>query len=97
MKLSADPRLPGHMDSELRARLYELWRSFALSINTGSMWDDEGTAIPTSGSFSVGYKRKNSAPSELGSGGSKYLIIGWCCVASGSPGTWTDMRVLTGN
>jgi len=47
--------------------------------------------------YQVGDKVWNVAPLELGSVGSKYLIIGWCCIAAGTPGTWREMRVLTGN
>lgn len=54
------------------------------------------TAAPTTGTWNRGDKVRNSAPSELGSGGSKYVIDGWICTASGSPGTWVQMRSLTG-
>lgn len=46
---------------------------------------------------SQGDIRFNRNPSELGSSGSKYTILGWRCVSSGSPGTWLEMRTLTGN
>lgn len=56
--------------------------------------------VPPSGSiiqYTKGDKIWNSAPAELGTAGSKYIIIGWICVVSGAPGTWLQMRVLTGN
>lgn len=34
---------------------------------------------------------------ELGTAGSKYTLIGWKCIGSGTPGTWVEMRALTGN
>lgn len=37
------------------------------------------------------------APVEAGAGGSKYVRLGWVCVSGGTPGTWKEMRVLTGN
>lgn len=57
------------------------------------------TAAPTgtSQSYAVGDFIRNSSPSELGSVGSKYVLLGWVCVTSGAPGTWRECRVLTGN
>lgn len=54
------------------------------------------TAAPTSGPNQQGDFVRNSAPVELGSASSKYVILGWVCVASGTPGTWVQCRVLTG-
>jgi hypothetical protein len=56
-----------------------------------------GTAAPTTGSYKQGDVIRHSAPSEAGAGGSKYVVIGFVCTASGTPGTWKEMRVLTGN
>lgn len=55
------------------------------------------TSAPTTGTYQKGDWVKNSAPAELGSGGSMYIIFGWVNVASGEPGTWRELRVLTGN
>lgn len=55
------------------------------------------TAAPTTGTWAKGDFIRNSNPSELGSGGSKYIIIGWTCTVSGTPGTWLQNRTLTGN
>lgn len=55
------------------------------------------TAAPTTGTWGVGDFVKNSAVTELGSGGSKYMIIGWTCTVAGTPGTWLENRTLTGN
>lgn len=55
------------------------------------------TAAPTTGSFKKGHFLKNSAPTESGTAGSKYVLLGWVCVTSGTPGTWRECRVLTGN
>lgn len=55
------------------------------------------TAAPTSGDWMQGDSVRNSAPSELGAAASKYIIWGWTCVASGTPGTWVQNRFLTGN
>jgi hypothetical protein len=56
-----------------------------------------GSAAPTTGSYRQGDFVRHSAPSEAGGAGSKYVIVGFICTASGSPGTWKEMRVLTGN
>lgn len=55
------------------------------------------TAAPADGPHKQGDFVRNSEPTELGSGGSKYVIYGWVCVASGTPGTWVQSRFLTGN
>jgi hypothetical protein len=56
-----------------------------------------GTAAPTTGTWSQGDYVKNIAPIEGGTAGSKYVIRGWICVSSGTPGTWVQDRALTGN
>lgn len=55
------------------------------------------SGAPTTGRYQQGDFVRNSAPSELGTAGSKYVIFGWICVGSGEPGTWLQMRMLTGN
>lgn len=106
MRLSVDSRLPmpssAQYDELLNSALYRLLREFAAQINGISEGQiqavtNKATAAPTAGSYNQGDKIWNSAPEELGSGGSKYLILGWCNVAAGIPGTWKEMRVLTGN
>ncbi len=54
-------------------------------------------AAPTSGPWMQGDSVMNTAPSELGTAGSKYVIEGWTCIVSGTPGTWVQRRFLTGN
>lgn len=55
------------------------------------------TAAPTAGTYQQSDFIRNSAVTELGSAGSKYVITGWICVAAGTPGTWVACRSLTGN
>lgn len=55
------------------------------------------TAAPTSEAWAQGDFVLNSTPTELGTAGSKYIIHGWRCVVSGTPGTWVQCRFLTGN
>lgn len=54
------------------------------------------TATPSFGSWAKGDFVLNSSPSELGAAGSKYIVHGWRCVSSGIPGTWVEVRTLTG-
>lgn len=99
-KLPTDPRLPIIDDPKLRPlvqRFYELFRQICNFSNASAMWDGQGTSAPTTGTWSVGDKVENTGPSEAGSAGSQYVIIGWVCTAEGAPGTWREMRVFTGN
>jgi hypothetical protein len=54
-------------------------------------------AVPTSGTFATGDFVRNSAPTELGAAGSKYVVLGWICTNGGTPGTLLQVRALTGN
>lgn len=56
-----------------------------------------GTAPPTTGTWTKGKLVLNDNKKELGTEGNKYVIDGWECIASGSPGTWISKRMLTGN
>jgi hypothetical protein len=55
------------------------------------------TAAPTAGGYLAGDIVRNAAPSEAGTGGGKHVVTGWICVVGGTPGTWVEMRTLTGN
>ena len=80
----------------------EWYRAIAQQVNALS----EGRAvalyqsaqsIPTTGTWARGDFMFNSAPSELGTALSKYVVEGWVCLVSGTPGTWVEKRFLTGN
>jgi hypothetical protein len=47
--------------------------------------------------YQVGDFVRNSTPTELGGAGSKYIVWGFICIGAGTPGTWREMRFLTGN
>lgn len=51
-------------------------------------------APPASGVWAPGDFVKNSAPTELGAPGAKYVIEGWTYLVGG---TWAQKRFLTGN
>lgn len=102
MRINPELRLPG-ADTPLVRQLTSEWRSMATQLNQMS----EGVAAsrtnamaaPPTGTavnYAVGDIIQNIAPSVLGTAGSRYVIQGWQCVAAGSPGTWVQMRYLTG-
>ena len=106
MKVGENFALPAQPESAydraLQKALVPLLRSIALKLNQlgdGLLigQDNLRTAAPTTGAWQAGDEVRNSAPAELGSVGSKYVLRGWICVASGSPGTWVQQRNLTGN
>lgn len=102
MKLPFDARLPQTDDVKLlKKRLFELFREIATQVNGLS----EGaiaahyqarTAAPTAGTYKQGDFVKNKTPQELGTAGGKYVVLGWVCIADGTPGTWRECRTLTG-
>lgn len=57
------------------------------------------TAAPTGSTvaYQLGDFVKNLTPTELGSSPNKYIVFGFVCIAAGNPGTWREVRVLTGN
>ena len=96
MKLNVTPRVM--RDPALEREL----REHATQVNMLSegrlrAYYQARTAAPTTGDHAQGDFVRNSEPSELGSASSKYVIFGWICVSSGTPGTWVEMRFLTGN
>lgn len=97
MRLNLTPRV-GMSDPMLQREL----REHADQVNhltegRMSALHSATTAAPSSGVWQAGDSVRNSAPAELGTAGSKYVIEGWTCVASGTPGTWVQKRFLTGN
>lgn len=73
---------------------YRFLSSVATGLNAVTNYSN---AAPTGNSWKVGNFFWNSNPSEAGSVGSKYVVLGWVCTVSGTPGTWLPCRVLTGN
>lgn len=103
MRLPQEPRLPlKATDSTFAAAIKDLLRSICLRVNALSdgrisAIDNKATAAPTTGTWAQGDQVRNSAPTELGAVGSRYVIEGWVCVSGGTPGTWVQKRFLTGN
>ena len=100
MRLQTNPYLPPE-PAQLARQLAQLWREMAAQVNNLSEGYITGvtnayTAPHTTGDHRVGDKVWNSTPAVAGAGGSQYVIIGWVCTTSGTPGTWVAMRTLTG-
>lgn len=103
MKLPIDPRLPQNPTIlTLTQRLTELFRLVANQVNglsEGSVAASYQALVsaPTTGAYQWGDFVRNKEPIEQGTAGSKYIVLGWTCTSSGTPGTWVAARALTGN
>jgi hypothetical protein len=102
MRLEENPLLPTDTQANLVYTLTRVFRNIAQKVNAigdgrlnGS--DLVAASIPTTGTYAQGDFIRNSAPVEAGTAGSKYCLLGWVCVAGGSPGTLLPVRTLTGN
>lgn len=101
MRVNTDARLPQADDVRaLKQRLYENQRDMATQLNAISEGQLQGAtnaapAAPTGGVYVAGDFVRNSAPAELGTAGSKYVVFGFICTAA--PLTFVPMRFLTGN
>jgi hypothetical protein len=97
MKLNTTPRV-GKDDPVLQRELRE-HANQVNAISEGRITGHYGalTAAPTTGNYMQGDFVRNSAPTELGAAASKYVVFGWICTVSGTPGTFVQMRYLTGN
>lgn len=98
-KVPSSPFFPAKLP-ELANSLGQYWRDMAAQVNAS--FDGRIAAklaldaAPTTGTWAIGDFVRNTTPAEAGSSPDKYIILGWVCVASGSPGTWKECRVLTG-
>lgn len=88
-------------ENQLNRVLYQEIEDISKQVNDlteGRIFADHSamTAKPTTGTYYKGDKIRNSAPSELGTNIPRYVILGWVCVGSGTPGTWVEVRAKTG-
>ena len=106
MRPSSEVQLPINPDTQyatdLNFKLKDIFRNISgrlnyLSDGRISAVDNASIAAPTTGVYVQGDFIRNSAPSELGAASSKYVITGWICTVSGTPGTFVQTRSLTGN
>lgn len=100
-KLNLEQFVQGEYD---RGMMTEMVRQIEDAINrlsSGAIYQNyNATSSTPSGvtvSHSVGDFVKNAVPTELGTAGSMYIVLGFLCVASGTPGTFREVRALTGN
>lgn len=69
------------------------WVGYEEVVRYGNL----AAAAPTAGTWPKGKVLYNDNKTETGATGSKYVIDGWECIATGTPGTWVAKRCLTGN
>ena len=95
MKLNTTPRIASDplMVRELREHANQV--NMLSEGRIGAVNNALPTA-PTTGQYAVGDIVRNSAPTELGSPGSRYVLFGWMCTAE-SPLTFVPLRYPTGN
>lgn len=100
MKLQTEPLLPTD-PAGLSLALRGLFRRIGTAFNAMAEGRIEAVdafdAAPAAGIWQQGDFVRKRAPIEQGVAGSKYVIYGYLCVASGTPGTWVQARFLTGN
>lgn len=105
MRLDPFPRFPAEPAQMLR-KLTDLFRDTAKQVNDLTEGrinavTNAASSVPTTGSWAQGDFVRNSAPSEAGTAGSKYVITGWLRLTSGSNNVlntdWVATRSLTGN
>ena len=101
MRLDPFPRFPADQAFWER-KLTDLFRDIARQVNDlteGRIASvtNAATSMPTTGDYAQGDFVRNSTPAEAGTAGSKYIVMGWLCTVSGSPGTFVACRALTGN
>ena len=73
------------------------------TASTGTALDaSSGTVIPvsaaapTTGTYAVGAIVRNSAVTEQGSTGAKYVNPFFICIVAGTPGTWVPLNIADG-
>ena len=100
-RLFLEQYLQKEYDSALMAELMRIIEDAVNKLSEGRIYQhyNAASAAPTGTTvaYQVGDKVWNISPTPAGSAGSEYVVTGWICVAAGTPGTWREMRVLTGN
>lgn len=96
MKVSTQPRITDQTSTQREFAAHAVLLNL-LTDGRLAATNNATTAAPLAGAYARGDFVKNSEPSELGAGGSKYVILGWVCTVGGTPGTFVQCRALTGN
>jgi len=103
MRIVTDPRLPTESGlQQVGLKLTSILRDILNQLNNltegrVSAVTNAQAVVPAVGTNAQGDFVRNSTPAELGTAGSKYVVTGWICTVSGTPGTWVPTRSLTGN
>lgn len=108
MRINVDAKLPSNPQPTvtwLGSLIWTLGKRFseiisqlnALTEGRISAVTNAYTAAPTTGTWAQGDFVRHSAPVEAGTAGNKYVVVGFVCTVSGTPGTWVQCRYLTGN
>lgn len=96
MKVTQTPRIT--QDVIMSRELAE--HAALINLMTDGRLTGTNNAMPTAplgGMYAIGDYVRNSTPSELGTAGSKYVVLGFLCTVGGTPGTFVQARALTGN
>lgn len=97
MKLNTSPRVASQDVALTRELREHAQQTNAISEGRLSGAYNAQATAPTDGTYALGDFVRNSAPAELGSSPNKYVVFGWINVAAGTPGTFVQMRLPTGN
>lgn len=109
MKVRETPLLALNPESEydrkLNQELTKYFREIGYKVNSmargdTSAFDNQSTAVPSSGTWAQGDYVKKSNPVIAGGAGSRYVIKGWIRITDGSSNVlntdWAEDRALTG-
>jgi hypothetical protein len=98
-KLSSPTKLP---EQYRKSDLFRILTDIDTQINNLSdgrvVAVSNNSASPTSSvvGSSVGDEVRNTNATVQGTVGAQYVVRGWICTTSGTPGVWREERVLTG-
>lgn len=102
MRLKTDLALSRNTEDTVR-QIVSLLRETNTQVNqvsegtlTGFHNSYTSPPVGTAQQYRQGDRILNSEPTVLGASGSQYVVTGWICTVSGAPGTWVQMRSLTG-
>ena len=98
MRLNLFQRVPAQYNQQVISKLFQEIQGQLNSLSEGrlSAKYNAVSSAPTAGDYAVGDIVQNSAPEEVGSASSKYILMGWMCVDV-DPLTFKELRCLTGN
>ena len=101
MKLLLDLRVPDKYDKQTVTDIVRQLCNQVNSLSEGRLSARYQASTASPSGSAVSYARGDivwdSNTTQQGTAGSKYVRIGWVCTTDGSPGTFQEMRVLTGN